>query len=102
MKFDLDRLIFDCKEALKGNAPQATINELLARAVSDRASILSMLGEPKRAEMQKLYQGSDLTILNVIWAPWMTLLPSRAPTLSARWCVSACRASRTRQLRRDG
>ena len=32
-------------------------------------------GEPKRAEMQKLYQGSDLTILNVIWAPWMTLLP---------------------------
>jgi predicted metal-dependent enzyme (double-stranded beta helix superfamily) len=25
--------------------------------------------------MQKLYQASDLTILNVIWAPWMTLLP---------------------------
>jgi predicted metal-dependent enzyme (double-stranded beta helix superfamily) len=25
--------------------------------------------------MQKLYQAADLTVLNVIWAPWMTLLP---------------------------
>lgn len=75
MKFDLDQLVSDCRKAVKENAPQAAINEILARAVADRASILSTLGEPKRAEMQKLYQGSDLTILNVIWAPWMTLLP---------------------------
>jgi predicted metal-dependent enzyme (double-stranded beta helix superfamily) len=75
MKFDLDQLISDCRKAVKESAPQAPINEILARAVSDRPSILSALGEPNRAEMQKLYQGSDLTILNVIWAPWMTLLP---------------------------
>ena len=75
MKFDLDQLISDCRKAVKGSAPQAPIKQILARAVSDRASLISALGEPKRAEMQKLYQGSDLTILNVIWAPWMTLLP---------------------------
>src|SRR5215469_15756805 len=75
MKFALDQLISDCKKAVKESAPQLAINDILARAVSDRASVLSVLGEPKRAEMQKLYQGSDLTILNVIWAPWMTLLP---------------------------
>ncbi len=75
MKFDLDQFISDCRTTVTGDTPQAAINELLARAVSDRASILRTLGEPKRAEMQKLYQAQDLTILNVIWAPWMTLLP---------------------------
>ncbi|HEX8878725.1 MAG TPA: hypothetical protein VF749_01790 [Candidatus Acidoferrum sp.] len=75
MKFDLDQFISDCKKAVREHPPQAAINEILARSLSDRASILSTLKEPKRAEMQKLYQANDLTILNVIWAPWMTLLP---------------------------
>jgi predicted metal-dependent enzyme (double-stranded beta helix superfamily) len=75
MKFELDQFISDCKRAVRENAPQVAVNEILARAVSDGSSILRSLGEPKRAEMQKLYQGNDLTILNVIWAPWMTLLP---------------------------
>ena len=75
MKFDLDRLISDCRKAVKESAPQAPINEILTRALSDCSSMISALGEPQRADMQKLYQGSDLTILNVIWAPWMTLLP---------------------------
>jgi predicted metal-dependent enzyme (double-stranded beta helix superfamily) len=75
MKFDLDQFISDCKKAVKESAPQPAINEVLARVISDTPSILRTLGEPKRAEMQKLYQGSDLTILNVVWAPWMTLLP---------------------------
>jgi predicted metal-dependent enzyme (double-stranded beta helix superfamily) len=75
MKFDLDQFISHCRKAVTEDAPQAAINEVLAQAVSDGSSILHALGEPKRAEMQKLYQRNDLTILNVIWAPWMTLLP---------------------------
>jgi predicted metal-dependent enzyme (double-stranded beta helix superfamily) len=75
MKFDLDQFVSDCKKAVRQNAPQAAVSEVLARAVSDGPSILRTLGEPLRAEMQKLYQASDLTILNVVWAPWMTLLP---------------------------
>jgi len=75
MKFDLDEFFSDCKRATRENAPQVAVNEVLARAVSDGSSIRRVLGEPKRAEMQKLYQGNGLTILNVIWAPWMTLLP---------------------------
>jgi predicted metal-dependent enzyme (double-stranded beta helix superfamily) len=75
MSFDLDQFVSDCKRAVRENAPQVAVNEILARAVSDSSSILRSLGEPKRAEMQNLYQGNDLTILNVVWAPWMTLLP---------------------------
>src|SRR6266566_4504490 len=75
MKFHLYRLFSDCRKAVRGSPPQAPINEILERALSDRASVLSALGEPQRAEMLKLHQLGDLTILNVIWAPGMTLLP---------------------------
>ena len=37
--------------------------------------MLRALGEPKRAEVQKLYRSNELTIVNVVWAPWMTILP---------------------------
>jgi predicted metal-dependent enzyme (double-stranded beta helix superfamily) len=51
------------------------VREVVARAVSDPSSVLRGLGEPKRAGVHKLYQSNDLTILNVLWAPMMTILP---------------------------
>jgi len=75
MTFDLQQFISDCKAATHEDASHACLREVVARAVSDRTAILAALGEPQRAEMQKLYVSKDLTILNVIWAPWMTLLP---------------------------
>jgi predicted metal-dependent enzyme (double-stranded beta helix superfamily) len=73
--FDLQGFISDCQSAVREDASHDAVRAVVARAVSDQAAILRGLGEPKRAEMQKLYQSSELTILNVIWAPWMTLLP---------------------------
>jgi predicted metal-dependent enzyme (double-stranded beta helix superfamily) len=43
--------------------------------VSDPASVIEALGEPSRGQIQKLYHADDLTILNVIWAPRMTIFP---------------------------
>src|SRR6266436_5232684 len=54
---------------------QKLVREVIARAVSEPAAVLKGLGEPKRAEVQKLYHASDLTILNVIWGPMMTVMP---------------------------
>ena len=73
--FDLDQFAADCRAALRERASHVAVREVVARAVSDPAAVLKALGEPKRADLQKLYQSSDLTILNVVWAPWMTLLP---------------------------
>lgn len=73
--FELDQFVADCRTALKENASHTGIREVVARAVSDPAAVLKALGAPQRAEMQTLYRADDLTILNVIWAPWMTLLP---------------------------
>ena len=73
--FALEQFISDCRAALKQDASYKAVREVVARAVSDPASVMKALGEPTRGEMQKLYQSDDLTILNVVWAPRMTLLP---------------------------
>jgi predicted metal-dependent enzyme (double-stranded beta helix superfamily) len=73
--FDLGRFIDDCQHALQEDKPERAMREVAARAVSDPAAVLKVLGEPRRAEIQRLYHASDLTILNVIWAPYMTLMP---------------------------
>lgn len=73
--FELDQFVADCRMALKDDASHKSVREVVSRAVSDPGAVLTALGEPKRGEMQTLYRANDLTILNVIWAPWMTLLP---------------------------
>jgi predicted metal-dependent enzyme (double-stranded beta helix superfamily) len=73
--FELDQFVIDCRAALKQDASHRAVREVVARAVSDPAAVLKAIGEPKRAEMQTLHRSGDLTILNVIWAPQMTLLP---------------------------
>lgn len=73
--FDLQRFVAACQSALRENTPQRAIREVVERAVSDPAALLGTLGEPKRAEIQRLHHASDLTILNIIWAPRMTLMP---------------------------
>ena len=73
--FELEQFVADCRAALTEDVAQTAVREVVARAVSDPTAVLKALGDPKRAEMQTLYRADDLTILNVIWAPWMTLLP---------------------------
>jgi len=73
--FDVDQFIFDCKDALRRDQSQSSVCEVVARAVAGPTAVVRALGEPQKAEMQTLYRADNLTILNVIWAPWMTLLP---------------------------
>jgi predicted metal-dependent enzyme (double-stranded beta helix superfamily) len=73
--FDLDTFIGDCRAALAADPSHRNVREVVARAVSDASAVLTGLGEPKRATVQKLYHSNDLTILNVIWAPRMTIMP---------------------------
>jgi predicted metal-dependent enzyme (double-stranded beta helix superfamily) len=73
--FDLEQFTADCRAALKADSSHKLVREVVARAVSNPAAVLKGLGEPTRAEIQKLYHAPDLTILNVIWAPMMTVMP---------------------------
>lgn len=73
--FDLDRFIADCRAALAAERTHRHVREVVARAVVEPAAVLARLGEPTRAGLHKLYQSSDLSILNVVWAPMMTVVP---------------------------
>lgn len=73
--FETERFVADCREAFARDASHKAIREVVARAMSEPAAVLKALGEPKRAESQKLFHSDRLTILNVIWAPGMMVMP---------------------------
>ena len=71
--FQKDKFIEDCKAAVGDG--QKGIREVVLEAVTDRAGIVKELGEPTEAGVFPIFQGDDLTIINFVWAPYMTLLP---------------------------
>jgi predicted metal-dependent enzyme (double-stranded beta helix superfamily) len=73
--FELDRFIADCRAALAEDASHKAVREVVARAVDDPAAVRRGLGEPTRGGIQRLHHTDDLTILNVVWAPHMTIMP---------------------------
>lgn len=73
--FDSEQFISDCRSALRESTPERAMREVLTRAVTEPSAILRALGEPTKAEIQRVYHSPELTILNVIWAPYMTLMP---------------------------
>ena len=74
-EFQVDQLIEACRAAIGGAGAQKAVHEILARAVSNPARVIAALGEPAAAGIQKLHHAADLTILNIVWAPKMTLFP---------------------------
>jgi predicted metal-dependent enzyme (double-stranded beta helix superfamily) len=73
--FDLDRFIEECRDAVAADPSHKAVREVVARAVSDPGTVIAGLGEPANAGVDKLYNGPDLTILNVVWGPRMTIMP---------------------------
>src|SRR5487761_651615 len=73
--FDLDRLIEDCRAAVREDATHKAAREVLARANPAPAAILAALGEPAQAGVTPLYKSDTLTVLNVVWGRGMTIMP---------------------------
>lgn len=74
-RFDLERFIEDVKRANAETDRQRAVHEVLRRAVTHPQAVLAELGEPSQVGIKSIYRSPDLTILNVIWAPLMVLLP---------------------------
>jgi len=75
MTFDLEQFIADCRVALTADRSHKCVREVVARAISDRSSVLKALGEPRCGAFQPLYRSNDLTIMNIIWAPHLMRPP---------------------------
>ena len=83
MTFDLDQFVADCRVALTADRSHKCVREVVARAVSNPASVLKALGEPKHGAFQALYRAADLTIMNIVWAPGLI----RPPHNHQMWAV---------------
>jgi predicted metal-dependent enzyme (double-stranded beta helix superfamily) len=73
--FEVDQFVSDCCAAFAEDASHKAVREVVARAVSDPGAVVRGVGEPRRAAIQTLFHSKTLTILNVVWAPMMTVMP---------------------------
>jgi len=73
--FETERFVADCRAAFAEDPTHKAVREVLAGTVSDPAAVLKGLGEPKRAGIKELFHSDVLTIINVVWAPGMMVMP---------------------------
>ena len=73
--FDIDEFVADCRIALGENQPSLAMKELLERTMERDREVAAALGEPEVADLTLLHASPELTILNAVWAPHMTLYP---------------------------
>lgn len=73
--FELERFVADCRAAYADDRSHKAVREVLSRALASPREVLQGLGEPKRAGIETLLRSPELTILNVVWAPRMTIFP---------------------------
>lgn len=71
--FERDQFIDEVKRANREG--QEAVAEVVARAVSDPASVIRELGEPTKASIHLLYKDRELSIYNLVWPPFAVLVP---------------------------
>lgn len=74
MKFEVDDLVEQARNALGESAPHGAIKELLERAVSEPSAVALAL-PATRAEVVPLYASEQLSVLKVVWGPGMSFRP---------------------------
>ncbi len=72
--FDVDELIKSVRDAVRDPQPHLATRDALRGALSDRSAVATAL-PARRAEIVSLYEGTDVTILNIFWAPGMSVPP---------------------------
>jgi predicted metal-dependent enzyme (double-stranded beta helix superfamily) len=72
---NLDRFFADCQEAVAEDSSHMAVREVVARVVSEPDAGIAALGEPRLAGINVIYRAPNLTILNLIWGPGMTIMP---------------------------
>jgi predicted metal-dependent enzyme (double-stranded beta helix superfamily) len=73
--FEIEEFVADCRGALTESLPQSAIKEILERAMSQPREIEKVLGTPESGGIHTLFRSDEITVLNMIWTPGMTLYP---------------------------
>ncbi|HUP86221.1 MAG TPA: hypothetical protein VM143_11190 [Acidimicrobiales bacterium] len=73
--FVLEEFVSDCRAALLEHQPAVAVKEVLDRALSDRSSVEDALGVPDKGGIVPLHRAEDLTVLQIVWPPRVSLFP---------------------------
>ncbi|MCA1825019.1 MAG: hypothetical protein ABR520_05415 [Mycobacteriales bacterium] len=72
--FDVADLVAKCQAAVKDADPRGAVRDVVRRTLTSSTDVASVLGKDEGG-LGVLYSGPDLTVLNVVWAPHMTIYP---------------------------
>jgi predicted metal-dependent enzyme (double-stranded beta helix superfamily) len=72
--FDVDDLVVQCIAATGDPEPRLATRDVLKRALAEADDVARILN-PTNGGLELLYNTPELTVLNIVWAPGMTLLP---------------------------
>ena len=72
--FDVDELVTACQAALAEDQTALAVRDVLRRAL-ERPSEVGDVLQPKLGGITLLHRSPELTVLNAVWAPGMTLFP---------------------------
>jgi predicted metal-dependent enzyme (double-stranded beta helix superfamily) len=81
--FNLETFIADCRSAVQTDPSHRGPLALMRQAFTDPAAVMAALGEPTQSGLTPLYQAADLTIVNVVWKPGISIRPHNHET----WAV---------------
>lgn len=73
--FDIDDFVADCQAALGEQHAALAVKDVLGRALADPAAIDEALGAPARGGIVPLHRSQDLTVLQIVWPPRVSLFP---------------------------
>ena len=73
--FENAQFISQCRDAVRCENSIKAVRSIMQDAVDDPEGIVDALGTPQKGGIETLYHGDDLTILNIVWAPQMSVPP---------------------------
>ena len=73
--FDADEFVASCIATLEEPLPQIAIKELMLRTMERPGEVEAALGTPTMGGITTLHHSPELTVLNIIWTPGMSLGP---------------------------
>jgi predicted metal-dependent enzyme (double-stranded beta helix superfamily) len=73
--FDLDHFVSDCRAAVNADPTHRAVHDVMLRAFSDPKAVLTAVGEPTGPGIVPIYRSKELTIINVVWKPTITIMP---------------------------
>jgi predicted metal-dependent enzyme (double-stranded beta helix superfamily) len=73
--FDVDEFVAACRSALREQDRVGAVRAVLEPIAARPDAVVQAVGEPSRGSISTLHHAEDLTVLNIVWTPGMTMPP---------------------------